>query len=110
MIEAWNTSGRTVLFAGTTVCIALLGQFALGVSFLYGLSVSSAIAVALTMATSLTFLPRCSGSSARRSCHAGSAPRSQPTAQWLARPSASGCGGRSSSKLARGRWRSPRWS
>jgi len=38
-------------------CIALLGQFALGVSFLYGLSISSAIAVALTMATSLTFLP-----------------------------------------------------
>jgi putative drug exporter of the RND superfamily len=32
-------------------------QFALGVSFLYGLSISSAIAVALTMATSLTFLP-----------------------------------------------------
>jgi RND superfamily putative drug exporter len=55
--QAVNTSGRTVLFAGMTVCIALLGQFALGVSFLYGLSVSSAIAVALTMATSLTFLP-----------------------------------------------------
>ena len=55
--QAVNTSGRTVLFAGLTVCIALLGQFALGVSFLYGLSLSSAIAVALTMATSLTFLP-----------------------------------------------------
>jgi len=55
--QAVNTSGRTVLFAGTTVCIALLGQFALGVSFLYGLSISAAIAVALTMATSLTFLP-----------------------------------------------------
>jgi putative drug exporter of the RND superfamily len=34
--QAVNTSGRTVLFAGTTVCIALLGQFVLGVSFLYG--------------------------------------------------------------------------
>ena len=55
--QAVNTSGRTVLFAGMTVCIALLGQFALGVSFLYGLSISSAIAVAFTMATSLTFLP-----------------------------------------------------
>jgi putative drug exporter of the RND superfamily len=55
--QAVNTSGRTVLFAGATVCIALLGQFALGVSFLYGLSISSAIAVALTMATSLTLLP-----------------------------------------------------
>jgi putative drug exporter of the RND superfamily len=55
--QAVNTSGRTVLFAGLTVCIALLGQFALGVSFLYGLSLSSASAVTLTMATALTFLP-----------------------------------------------------
>ncbi|MGD0067526.1 MAG: MMPL family transporter [Streptosporangiaceae bacterium] len=55
--EAANTSGRTVLFAGATVCIALLGQLALGVSFLYGPSAAAAIAVALTMASSLTFLP-----------------------------------------------------
>jgi RND superfamily putative drug exporter len=51
------TSGRTVLLAGLTVCIALLGQFLLGVSFLYGVSVAAALAVALTMATALTFLP-----------------------------------------------------
>ncbi len=55
--QALNTSGRTVLFAGSTVGIALLGQFALGVSFLYGVSIAAAITVALTMATSLTFLP-----------------------------------------------------
>jgi RND superfamily putative drug exporter len=55
--QAVNTSGRTVLFAGATVCIALLGQFALGVTFLYGMSAAAAIAVALTMFTSLTFLP-----------------------------------------------------
>ncbi len=54
---AVRTSGRTVLLAGLTVCIALLGQFALGVSFLYGPSIGAAIAVALTMAASLTFLP-----------------------------------------------------
>jgi RND superfamily putative drug exporter len=56
-VQAVNTSGRTVPFAGMMVCIALLGQFALGVSFLHGLAISSAVAVALTMATSLTFLP-----------------------------------------------------
>jgi RND superfamily putative drug exporter len=39
------------------VCIALLGQFALGVNFLYGPSAAAAIAVALTMVSSLTFLP-----------------------------------------------------
>lgn len=55
--QALRTSGRTVLFAGLTVCIALLGQLTLGVGFLNGLAISSALAVALTMATSLTFLP-----------------------------------------------------
>lgn len=55
--QALKTSGRTVLFAGATVCIALLGQLTLGVGFLDGLAISSALAVALTMATSLTFLP-----------------------------------------------------
>jgi RND superfamily putative drug exporter len=55
--QALNTSGRTALFAGATVCIALLGQLALGVSFLYGISISAAATVALTMAASLTFLP-----------------------------------------------------
>jgi RND superfamily putative drug exporter len=55
--NAVNTSGRAVLFAGTIVCIALLGMFALGVSFLYGLAVSAAIGVALTMFAALTLLP-----------------------------------------------------
>ncbi len=57
IVQAVNTSGRTVLFAGTTVCIALLGQIALGVSFLNGMSIASALAVAMTMFASLTFLP-----------------------------------------------------
>jgi RND superfamily putative drug exporter len=56
-INSLNTAGRAVLFAGITVCIALLGQFALGVSFLYGVAVSAAITVALTMLASLTLLP-----------------------------------------------------
>ena len=55
--QAANTSGRTVLFAGLTVCIALLGQFALGVGFLDGISAAAALTVALTIATSLTLLP-----------------------------------------------------
>ena len=35
------------MFAGITVCIALLGMFALGVSFLYGVAVAASVAVAL---------------------------------------------------------------
>jgi RND superfamily putative drug exporter len=56
-VAAMDTAGRAVLFAGTTVIIALLGMFALGVSFLYGVAIGSAIAVALTMLASLTVLP-----------------------------------------------------
>jgi RND superfamily putative drug exporter len=57
IVVAVNTSGRAVLFAGTTVCIALMGLWALGVSFLYGVSLGTAIGVALTMLASLTLLP-----------------------------------------------------
>ncbi len=54
---AVDTSGRAVLFAGIIVCIALLGMFALGVSFLYGLAVAAALGVAFTMVAALTLLP-----------------------------------------------------
>ena len=57
IVNAVNTSGRAVLFAGVIVCIALLGMFALGVSFLYGLAISAALGVALTMLAALTLLP-----------------------------------------------------
>jgi putative drug exporter of the RND superfamily len=54
---AINTSGRAVLFAGTTVCIAILGLIALGVSFFNGMAVATSLAVAFTMLASLTLLP-----------------------------------------------------
>jgi RND superfamily putative drug exporter len=57
VVEAMDTSGRAVLLAGTTVVIALLGMFATGVSFLYGLSIASVLAVLLVMIASLTLLP-----------------------------------------------------
>jgi RND superfamily putative drug exporter len=56
-VTAVNTSGRAVLFAGITVCIALLGLFALGLSFLYGVAVAASLAVATTVVASLTLLP-----------------------------------------------------
>jgi RND superfamily putative drug exporter len=56
-VNAINTSGRAVFFAGLTVCIALMGQFVLGLPFLYGLAVSSSITVLLTMLAALTLLP-----------------------------------------------------
>ncbi|MCW2908393.1 MAG: hypothetical protein JWL68_3182, partial [Actinomycetia bacterium] len=91
---AVRTSGRTVLLAGLTVCIALLGQFALGVSFLYGVSATAALAVGLTMATSLTFLPAMLGflgprvlSRRERAALAAGAPsRPEATGIWLVWP------------------------
>jgi putative drug exporter of the RND superfamily len=55
--QAMDTSGRAILLAGTTVVIALLGMFATGVSFMYGLAIASVLAVVLVMAASLTVLP-----------------------------------------------------
>jgi putative drug exporter of the RND superfamily len=57
VVNAVNTAGRAVFFAGLTVAIALLGQFAIGVSFLDGAAVAATITVALTMLASLTLLP-----------------------------------------------------
>ena len=39
IVQAVNTSGRAVMFAGIIVCIALLGMFALRVTFLSGLAI-----------------------------------------------------------------------
>ncbi len=63
---ALDTSGRAVLFAGITVCIALLGLFALGLSFLYGVAVAASLAVATTVLASLTLLPALLGFFGRR--------------------------------------------
>jgi len=57
IIEAVDTSGRAVLFAGMTVCIALMGMFTLGISFLYGVAIAASIAVLLTVIAALTLLP-----------------------------------------------------
>ncbi len=57
VLEAMDTSGRAILLAGTTVIIALLGMFATGVAFMYGLAIASVLAVLLTMLASITVLP-----------------------------------------------------
>jgi putative drug exporter of the RND superfamily len=54
---AMNTAGRAILFAGTTVIIAMLGMFALGVNLLYGAAIAASLGVLLVLAASLTLLP-----------------------------------------------------
>jgi RND superfamily putative drug exporter len=57
ILIAIDTAGRSVLFAGATVVISLLGMLLMGVSFVQGLSVSAASVVAVTVLASLTLLP-----------------------------------------------------
>ena len=57
VIQSIDTAGRAVLFAGSTVVIALLGMMLLGVDFLYGVAISASIGVLLVMLASLTLLP-----------------------------------------------------
>ena len=55
--HAVTTSGRAVLFAGGTVCVALLGMLVLGVGFLDGVAIATSLTVAVTVLASLTLLP-----------------------------------------------------
>ncbi|MBV9444794.1 MAG: MMPL family transporter [Streptosporangiaceae bacterium] len=56
-VTAINTSGRAVLFAGGTVCIALLGILVLGMGFLNGLAVACVLTVVFTVLAATTLLP-----------------------------------------------------
>ncbi|MFE7583311.1 MMPL family transporter [Streptomyces gardneri] len=51
------TTGRAVVFAGATVCIALLGMLILQLSFLNGVAIAASLTVVLTVAASVTLLP-----------------------------------------------------
>jgi RND superfamily putative drug exporter len=56
-VAALSTSGRAVLFAGSTVCIALLGLLVLGVDLLNGLAAASVLTVVFSVAAAVTLLP-----------------------------------------------------
>jgi len=56
-VKAINTAGRAVLFAGSTVCVALLGLLTVGISFLDGVGIAAAIVVAVTVIAAETLMP-----------------------------------------------------
>ena len=92
IVEAMDTSGRAILLAGTTVIIALLGMFATGVTFLYGLAIASVLAVLCVLLASLTVVPALLGAwgnrvvrptrRARRREARGEAPRESAWRRW----------------------------
>ena len=65
-VTAVDTSGRAVLFAGGTVCIAILGILVLGLGFLNGLAVACALTVVFTVLAAVTLLPALLGVFGRR--------------------------------------------
>lgn len=56
-LKSVGTAGRAVLFAGSTVIMALLGMFVLGIEFFNGLAIAAAVAVLMVMFSALFMLP-----------------------------------------------------
>ncbi|MFJ5301443.1 MMPL family transporter [Streptomyces sp. NPDC088350] len=56
-VIALNTSGRAVLFAGGTVCIALAGMLVTNLRFLDGVVVGTSLTVVLSVLAATTLLP-----------------------------------------------------
>ena len=54
---ALDTAGRSVVFAGATVVISLLGMLLIGIGFVGGLGITASLTVAVTVAASVTLLP-----------------------------------------------------
>jgi RND superfamily putative drug exporter len=57
VVEAVTTAGRSVLIAGCTVVIAVLGLILTGLSYMYGVAIATSLAVLVVMVASITLLP-----------------------------------------------------
>jgi RND superfamily putative drug exporter len=57
VVEAVTTSGRSVIIAGCTVMIAVLGLFVTGLSYMYGVALSAMFAVLVVMLAAVSLLP-----------------------------------------------------
>jgi RND superfamily putative drug exporter len=57
VVEAVTTAGRSVIIAGATVVIAVLGLFLTGLPYMYGVAISASIAVLVVMFAAVSLLP-----------------------------------------------------
>jgi RND superfamily putative drug exporter len=57
VVEAVTTAGRSVIIAGCTVVIAVLGLILTGLSYMYGVAISASLAVLVVMSAAVTLLP-----------------------------------------------------
>jgi putative drug exporter of the RND superfamily len=63
--ESVTTAGRSVLVAGSTVIISLLGLFTLGLGYMNGAALAASLAVLVVMAAAITLLPALLGFAGR---------------------------------------------
>jgi RND superfamily putative drug exporter len=57
VVEAVTMAGRSVILAGCTVVIAVLGLMLTGLTYMYGVAIATSIAVLVVMLASITLLP-----------------------------------------------------
>jgi RND superfamily putative drug exporter len=57
VVESVTTAGRSVIIAGCTVVIAVLGLFLTGLPYMYGVAISASLAVLVVMLAAVTLLP-----------------------------------------------------
>src|SRR5215204_5093578 len=57
VIEALTTAGRSVIIAGATVVVAVLGLFLTGLPYMYGVAIAASLAVLVVMLAAVTLLP-----------------------------------------------------
>jgi RND superfamily putative drug exporter len=57
VVEAVTTAGRSVIIAGCTVVIAVLGLMLTGLSYMYGVAIATGLAVLVVMLAAITLLP-----------------------------------------------------
>src|SRR5215207_7963560 len=57
VVEAVTTAGRSVIIAGGTVVIAVLGLFLTGLPYMYSVAIAASLAVLVVMLAAVTLLP-----------------------------------------------------
>ena len=57
VVEAVTTAGRSVIIAGATVVVAVLGLCLTGLPYMYGVAISASLAVLVVMLAAVTLLP-----------------------------------------------------
>ena len=99
-VTAMSTAGRTVVIAGTTVIIGMLGLLVLRQSLLNGVAIAAAATVAMVLLGSLTLLPALLGFTGTRLAK----PSRLRLPRWLGGRPASAASGQPAHRPAAERW------